>query len=129
MANSTVILVSRKSAQTDQIGNTISAEATREVFADILSVGANEFFRAGQKGLTPAFLIKVFFGDYEGEEFVRFDGITYTVYRTYFNEAEDVVEQYLSRKAAMTNGSNYIHPGSLCSNSAPTGSLPGGGSG
>lgn len=104
MANSTVVLVSRKNSQTDQIGNTVSAETEREVFADILSVGANEFFRAGQKGLTPAFLIKVFFGDYEGEELVRFNGITYNVYRTYYNEVEDVVELYLSRKAAMTNG-------------------------
>lgn len=104
MANSTVILVSRKSTQTDQIGNALSAETAREVFADILSVGANEFFRAGQKGLTPAFLVKVFFGDYEGEEIVKVGSTAYSVYRTYFNEAEDVVELYLARKVAVADG-------------------------
>ena len=73
-----------------------------EVFCDVSSVSANEFFDGGRNGLNPEYRITMFFGDYNGETLLEYDGNTYAVYRTYKGRT-DTIELYVERKGG-TNG-------------------------
>lgn len=67
----------------DEDGNDRPNRSEREVFARRRSIGAKEFFEAGQQKLKPAFVLIVFTYDYQGEELVEVDGKEYTIYRSY----------------------------------------------
>lgn len=75
---------------------------SRRVFCQVDSVTASEFFEGGRNGLNPEYRFSVFFGDYQGEEMVRYNGLTYGIYRTY-HARKDVLELYAERKGG-TNG-------------------------
>ena len=74
----------------------------REVFCNVSSVSAVEFFDGGQQGLKPEYRMTLFFGDYAGEELLEYNGKTYAIYRTYKRQ-NDSVELYVERKGG-TNG-------------------------
>ena len=74
----------------------------REVFAQVNSVTRQEFFEAGRNGLNPEYMFTVFFGDYDGERTVKYNGNIYGIYRTYQGR-DDTVELYAQRKGG-TNG-------------------------
>ena len=73
-----------------------------DVLAGCESVSASEFFEAGRNGLRPEFRFTLFFGDYDGQRIVEYNGKQYTVYRTYMGKS-DTVELYVQQKGA-TNG-------------------------
>ena len=75
---------------------------SRRVFCQVDSVTANEFFEGGRNGLNPEYRFTVFFGDYQGEGMVRYNGAVYSVYRTY-HARTDIIELYAERKGG-TNG-------------------------
>lgn len=75
---------------------------SRTVFAQVDSVTRAEFFDGGRNGLNPEYRFTLFFGDYEGERIVEYDGATYGVYRT-FHARTDIIELYAERKGG-TNG-------------------------
>lgn len=88
---------------TDEYG--IPQPTTEErvnVLAGCESVSASEFFEAGRNGLRPEFRFTLFFGDYDGQKIVEYNGKEYTVYRTYMGKS-DTVELYVQQKGA-TNG-------------------------
>ena len=70
----------------------------RTVLCTIGSITASEFFEAGRNGLRPQFRANVFAGDYQGETEAEYQGIAYSIYRTYCPK-DDTVELYLERKA------------------------------
>ena len=74
----------------------------RKVFASRGSITRAEFFEAGRNGLNPQHVFNVFFGNYQGEEVVEYNGKTYSVYRTYQAGTDDL-ELYVERKGG-TNG-------------------------
>lgn len=74
----------------------------REVMCQVDSVTQSEFFEAGRNGLNPEFRFTLFFGDYNGESIVEYNGNTYAVYRTYYRRT-DKIELYVERKGG-TNG-------------------------
>jgi SPP1 family predicted phage head-tail adaptor len=74
----------------------------RTVMCRVKGITRNEFFEAGRNGLNPEFQFDLFFGDYDGEKIVRYNGQRYAVYRTYFGRT-DTVELYVERKGG-TNG-------------------------
>lgn len=74
----------------------------REVFCSVDSVTRAEFFEGGRNGLNPQFRITMFFGDYDGETMLIYNGSTYSVYRTY-QARDDTLELYVERKGG-TNG-------------------------
>ena len=76
--------------------------SSRQVFCDVRSINRAEFFEAGRSGLNPEFVFVVFFGDYEGETMLEFEGETYSIYRTYLTRS-DSLELYAERKGG-TNG-------------------------
>ena len=74
----------------------------REVFCQVDSVSAAEFFEGGRNGLNPSFRMTLFFGDYAGESMLIYNGATYAIYRTY-QRRDDIMELYVERKGG-TNG-------------------------
>lgn len=74
----------------------------RTVFCNVNSVTRSEFFEAGRNGLNPEFVFTLFFGDYEGEHTLIYNGLAYAVYRTYRGR-NDTLELYAERKGG-TNG-------------------------
>lgn len=75
-------------------------ETRRDIFCQVDSVSRAEFFAAGQNGLRPEYQITVFFGDYQGETRLIFEGVTYSVYRTY-HARTDELELYVQREVGV----------------------------
>lgn len=82
MVDGIITLIS-KTSQKDDYGRTVPTETTREVFAQIDSVSRAEFFAAGQNGLNPEYRFTVFSGEYTGEREADYNGVRYSIYRTY----------------------------------------------
>lgn len=74
-----------------------------EIFCQVGSVSASEFFEGGRNGLNPEFRFTVFFGDYNGEKTLIYNNQSYAIYRTYHGK-NDRLELYAERKGG-TNGS------------------------
>lgn len=72
------------------------------VFAQVDSVSRAEFFDGGRNGLNPEFRMTLFFGDYQGERLLRYNGQTYAVYRTYHGRTDEL-ELYVERQGG-SNG-------------------------
>lgn len=87
--------------ETDDIGQKVATEKSKEVFATLTSITRAEwvsYSQSGRQGLVPAYVASVFMGDYEGEMIAEHDGIRYGIYRTYERDDEQV-ELYLEKKA------------------------------
>lgn len=80
-----------------------STPTERQVFCQVNSVTRNEFFEGGRNGLNPEFRVTMFRYDYQGERVLRYQGNTYSIYRTY-NNRDDTIELYVER----TGGTNGI---------------------
>ena len=63
-----------------------ATEVGRDVFAEIRSVGYNEFYAAKSAGIEPSivFVLQDYM-EYDGEKIVLFDSKRYRVVRTYTN--------------------------------------------
>jgi hypothetical protein len=75
-------------------------ETKREIFCQVDSVSRAEFFAAGQSGLWPEYRFTVFFGDYQGETRLLYNGARYAVYRTY-HARTDELELYVQREVGV----------------------------
>lgn len=84
----------------DAIGQRIPAETAREVFCNIASVSASEWFEAGRSGMQAALKVTVFEPDYRGEQIAVVDGVRYGIYRTY-RAKNETLELYLEAKAGI----------------------------
>lgn len=74
-----------------------TTETTRNVYCQVDSVTRTEFFEGGRNGLNPEFRFTLFFGDYQGERTVTYNGNTYGIYRVFYGRT-DTVELYAERK-------------------------------
>ena len=99
--NDTLYLLTTTYTQ-DKYGVPKPTNVKNEVFCDKESISRAEFFNAGRNGLNPQFVFKVFKGDYQGESLCEYDGLTYSIYRTYETD-DDYIELYVERKGG-TNG-------------------------
>jgi hypothetical protein len=97
MDRSTPIYLITETWTRDAYGINQKTETERKVYADIRSVGMSEWFEGGRNGLNPELQMTMFFGDYQGEKIVKYNGIRYTVYRTYFAR-NDTIELYVERR-------------------------------
>ena len=100
MDKSRVLTLIKTTYTVDSIGQQVPQETRRNVFCNISSVSASEFFDAGRAGLKPEYRATMFAPDYEREEIVEMDGVQYGVYRTYLGRNE-TIELYLERKAGV----------------------------
>jgi hypothetical protein len=102
MDRSNVITLLSATKTQDQFGVWRETLAERNVFCQVDSVTANEFFNGGRNGLNPEYRMTMFFGDYHGETMLQYNGMTYAIYRTY-QRRDDIIELYVERKGG-TNG-------------------------
>ena len=90
-----LILISRTIAK-DTYGNETVTENEKTVFCEVDSISQSEFFAAADSQLNPEYRFTVFFGDYNGEVIVKYNGVRYAIYRTY--RTGDGIELYCERK-------------------------------
>lgn len=84
----------------DALGQLVPQETRREVFCNLSSVSASEWFEAGRAGLNAEHRAAMFAYDYAGEAIAELDGVRYGIYRTYLGRNE-TIELYLERKAGV----------------------------
>lgn len=92
-------LLSAEDWKTDENGNQYSSLPAREVFCRIESVGRADFYAASQLGLKPTVKAVVCRFDYEGEKLAEYNGVRYSVHRTYAESDGDRVELYLTERS------------------------------
>ena len=101
MDRSTVIYLITETRTQDAIGQFVSQEQKRQVYARKQSITRNEWFDAGRNGLQPEICFVVFRYDYEGELIIEDeDGNRYGIYRTYENRSEEI-ELYCESKGGL----------------------------
>lgn len=98
MDRSTPIYLVRSERTQNSIGEWISTESIRRVFANVSSISASEYFNASQIGLNPEVRFTMFAPDYDGELIVEYNGVRYSVYRIYC-ATTDKMELYAQREA------------------------------
>lgn len=110
MDRSNVIKLISSTRQQDDYGVWQETLEERSVYCNVQSVSQSEFFEGGRNGLNPEYKFTVFFGDYDGETLVEYEGLTYAVYRTY-QKRNDTLELYVERKGGV-NGKTVQESGS-----------------
>jgi hypothetical protein len=98
MDRSTPIYLVQQTRTQNSIGEWITSESLRRVFANVASISASEYFNASQIGLNPEIKFTMFAPDYDGETVVEYLGHRYSVYRIYRATA-DRMELYVQREA------------------------------
>lgn len=91
-----VITLITQAITTDKYGNEVATETEKTVYCEVDSVSQSEFFAAENTELNPEYRFTIFFGDYDGQSLVKFNGARYSVYRTY--RTGDDLELYTERK-------------------------------
>lgn len=109
MDRSNVIKLISSTKSQDAYGVWKEILSERTVYCNVQSVTQSEFFEGGRNGLNPEYQITMFFGDYNGESMVEYEGKTYSVYRTY-KRRNDTLELYVERKGG-TNGKTVQESG------------------
>lgn len=97
MDRSEVITLVSQTYTVDEYGVHQPTPTQRDVFCNVQSVSANEFFSGAQNSIKPEYRFTMFKYDYEGEETVIFNGKSYTIYRT-FEGRDDTIELYAERR-------------------------------
>lgn len=105
MDRSDVITLVGYTQTQDAFGVWQSIPTRRDVFCSVDSVTRQEYFEGGRNGLNPEYRITMFFGDYNGEDTILYNGKAYGVYRTYHAKT-DVLELYVERKGGVNRGEN-----------------------
>ena len=80
----------------DDYGNEVATEVERTILCEVDSITQTEFYAAANTELNPEYRFTVFFGDYEGEEVCKYNGVRYAIYRTF--RRGDNLELYAERK-------------------------------
>lgn|SRR5690625_1774187 len=81
---------------TDDIGNQIPVEEKTEVYCNVKSIGRNEFYNASTSDLKPEIVFTIHGYEYDNQNKVIFEGIQYSVIRTYrvaFEEIELICQR------------------------------------
>lgn len=99
---------------TDRIGQKVSRYARRKVYGQTDSITRAEWSAAGEMGLKPDLMIRMFAGDYQGEKIVYLESgegdlAPYGIYRTY-RRRDDKIELYLEYKAGLREDLNRRVP-------------------
>ena len=80
MYNEAIELLTEYETKND-VGMVEKTYSSRVIYADELPVNQNEFFKCREAGIRPAACLCVPYGEYNGEELLRWNGLIYKVYR------------------------------------------------
>ena len=94
--SSVIYLVSNNKTQ-NELGIWVDSLTERKVFAEVSSVGQSEWFEGGRNGLNPEYRFRMFAYDYNGESLVKYNGVIYSIYRTYVDRNE-LIELYAEKR-------------------------------
>lgn len=97
MLSDTVIKLCKEVIEPDSIGNQIKTYTKRQVYASRNPIAQSEFFATHTAGIKPEHVFTVSALDYDGEEVIEWEGVLYSVYRTYENRNE-LTELYVEKK-------------------------------
>lgn len=100
-----VITLVKETYTQDDYGVWKPTKSEKDVFCKVESVTRAEFFGGGRNGLNPEYRFTMFSGDYEGEAVCIYNGLPYSIYRTYHAKMDEI-ELYVQRKGgtnALTN--------------------------
>ena len=97
MDRTVVIKLIKTTYSKDSYGVSQPTETAREVYAQLDSVTASEFFEGGRNGLNPEYRFRVFLWDYQDERVLEYNGKRYSIYRTYEGR-NDTLDLYAERK-------------------------------
>jgi len=97
MDRSVVIYLVGETYEQNDYGVMIPTITKTQVFADVTSVTSTEWFEGGRNGLNPEYRMRIFAPEYNGEKIIEYNGIQYTIYRTY-TARNDILELYVQRK-------------------------------
>ena len=97
MDRSAVINLVSETYPQNSRGSVIVTENTKQVYCQVNSVTASEFFEGGRNGLNPELRFTMFSYDYSGEKIIEYLGERYTVYRVYKGR-NDTLELYVERR-------------------------------
>lgn len=97
-----VISLVKQVYSTDANDYPTATETSKDVLCDVRSVSQGEFFNASKAGLAPAYVFRVFNGEYDGEKIAVYNGERYGIYRAYIATG-DYVELYAEYKG-LTDG-------------------------
>ncbi len=86
-----VITLEAVTPGTDSDGDYTEDVVQTEVFADVQSVKRSEFYRARESGVELVITVKLWAGDYDGQERLVWNGKRYKVERAY-TEAREIYE-------------------------------------
>jgi len=67
----------------NEFGDTILTSTEREVFAKKLSIGQTEFYQSQATGFKPELKFEIFVDEYENEQYLTYNNISYRIIRTY----------------------------------------------
>lgn len=90
----------KESREKDEYGIDRTTRTSRQVFAQVDNVTRAEFFEGGRNGLNPQYVFRVFFGDYDEERELVYQGKNYGIYRVY-QARTDLMELYAERKGGL----------------------------
>lgn len=96
MDRSNVIYLISNNPQQSELGVWVDNITSRKVYAEVSSVGQNEWYEGGRNGLNPQYRFRMFAPDYHGESLLMYNGVAYSIYRTYIdrNEVIDLYTEY-----------------------------------
>lgn len=95
-------LIKHSGKATDDWGNPISKDEVWTVFAEKMSVGQAEFYRAANQGLKPNFVFEIYAEEFKDADLVICDDVEYTIIRTY-QRTLDKLELVCERKVVNVN--------------------------
>lgn len=73
---------------TNSMGDPLEQKNSRTVYANKKSIRQSEFYQAMQTGLAPELMFEVRSSDYQGEPWLKYEGKTYRIIRTYDRNGE-----------------------------------------
>ena len=91
-----IITLIAQTSTKDAYGIEVVTETERNVFCEVNSISQSEFYSAADTEFNPEYRFIVFFGDYEGETIVKYNGKRFSIYRTF--RSDDDLELYAERK-------------------------------
>ena len=72
-------------------------QEARRVFVNVDSITGREWYEGARIGLNPEVRLRLFAGDYHGEDLIEWSGTLWTIYRVY-HPRTDTVELYMERR-------------------------------
>lgn len=76
-------LIKQNGTSVDDWGNPVKKEERWTVFAEKMSVGQAEFYRAANQRLKPNFVFEIYSEEFRGADLLICDEVEYTIIRTY----------------------------------------------